>query len=196
MTLFDKAVNFATERHSGQTRKLGRIPYIIHPMEVASIVATMTEDEEILAAAVLHDTVEDTDTTLEEIKENFGERVYLTVMTETEDKREEVPPEDSWHIRKLESLVILSHTKDIAVKMLWLGDKLSNMRAFYREYRRHGDALWQKFHQKDPAEQAWYYRTIAECLAELRDYDAYHEYVMLTEKVFENVKEDRYYEIK
>lgn len=186
MDLFDKALCFATQKHSGQIRKMANTPYILHPVEVASIVGTMTDDKEILAAAILHDTVEDTDTTLEEIRENFGRRVSLLVMTETENKREGSPEAETWEIRKEETLIILEHTKDIGVKMMWLGDKLSNMRSFAREYRQRGDALWQNLNQKDPARQAWYYTKIANCLSELREYDAYREYVSLLKYVFKN----------
>lgn len=187
MTLFDRALCFAIEKHSGQTRKVQNSPYILHPLEVAAIVGTMTSDEPTLCAAVLHDTVEDTDTTLEEIRENFGKRVSLLVMTETENKRAERPAAETWHLRKEETLIMLEHTKDISVKMMWLGDKLSNMRSFYREYLKKGDALWQQFNQKDPAEQAWYYRTIIKAIPELKDTDAYREFVQLTNEVFKNI---------
>lgn len=170
-------------------------PYILHPAEVAAIVATMTDDQETLAAAVLHDTIEDAGVTLEEIRENFGKRVALLVMTETENKREDLPPSETWHIRKEETLIMLEHTKDISVKMMWLGDKLSNIRSFYRIYRRQGNALWQALNQKDPAEQAWYYRTIAACLSELKEYDAYQEYVKLVDTIFDTVEGGQQYEI-
>lgn len=186
MDIFEKAIDFATKKHSGQLRKLANTPYILHPLEVASIVGTMTDDREVLAAAVLHDTVEDTDTTLEEIKENFGNRVCLLVMTETEDKREDKPATDTWELRKEESLIILGNTKDINVKKMWLGDKLSNVRSFAREYRAHGDVLWNAMNQKDPKKQAWYYFTIAEYLSDLKDYDAYIEYVTLIKYIFQN----------
>lgn len=188
MDIFDKALIFATEKHSGQTRKMSAVPYILHPVEVASIVGTMTDDKEILAAAVLHDTVEDTDTTLEEIKEIFGKRVYLLVMTETEEKREGRPAAETWELRKLETLSILENTKDIGVKMMWLGDKLSNIRSFSREYSKIGDKIWENMHQKNPSKQAWYYRTIAEYLTDLKDYPAYKEYVMFVDYVFMNHK--------
>ena len=195
MELLDKAMLFAIERHSGQRRKLQNTPYILHPMEVVSIVGTMTDDQETLAASVLHDTVEDAGVTFDDIEDRFGKRVALLVMTETENKREERPPSETWHIRKEETLIILAHTKDIAVKMMWLGDKLSNMRSFYREYLKKGNDLWLDFNQTDPIEQAWYYRTIAKCLPELQEFDAYKEYVRLTEIVFETVKENKEYEI-
>ncbi len=190
MTLLDQALCFAIEKHSGQIRKAKATPYILHPLEVVAIVGTMTNNQETLAAAVLHDTVEDAGVTLEEIAEKFGKRVALLVMTETENKREDLPPAQTWQLRKEETLIMLEQTKDIAVKMMWLGDKLSNMRSFYRMHCKQGDALWQGFNQKDPAMQAWYYRTIAKCLRDLQEYDAYQEYVNLVNIVFENVEGD------
>lgn len=186
MDIFDRALIFAAEKHSGQTRKMSTVPYILHPVEVASIVGTMTDDKEILAAAVLHDTVEDTDTTLEEIRENFGKRVYLLVMTETEEKREDRPAAETWELRKLETLAILANTNDMGVKMMWLGDKLSNIRSFAREYSKAGDKVWENMNQKNPSKQAWYYRTIAEYLSDLKDYPVYKEYVSLVNYVFAN----------
>lgn len=184
MDIFEKALCYATEKHSGQTRKFSDAPYILHPMEAAAIVGTMTDDRTVLAAAVLHDTVEDTDATLEDIEEKFGRRIALLVMTETEEKREDQPPEETWKLRKEETLIMLRNTKDIYVKMMWLGDKLSNIRSIYREVRRDGDAVWQRLHQTDPAQHEWYYRSIAESLSELKEYDAYKEYTFLVDKIF------------
>lgn len=189
MDLFELAVCFAADKHSGQRRTTGE-PYLLHPLEAAAIVGTMTSDPEVLAAAVLHDTVEDAHVTFEELTRRFGPRVAELVRSETEDKRANRPPDETWKLRKEESLRILASSRDIAVKMIWLGDKLSNARSFYRMYRQVGDRLWQNFHQKDPAVQAWHYRRIAECLSELRDTDAYREYVALIGVIFENVPED------
>ncbi len=86
MGIFEKAVAFAFKAHEGQRRKDGSI-YVLHPLEVAVIVGSMTNDEEILAAAVLHDTVEDTSVTAQDILDNFGERVAELVAHETENKR-------------------------------------------------------------------------------------------------------------
>ena len=83
-TLLDRAIVFAVKAHEGTERRGKGFPYIVHPMEAMEIVASITPDQELLAAAALHDTVEDTDTTIEEIRENFGKRVALLVMTETE----------------------------------------------------------------------------------------------------------------
>ena len=67
-----KAIEFATKAHEGQTRKYTGEPYIVHPLEVADIVKTVEHTEEMLMAAVLHDPVEDTDTTIQDIDREFG----------------------------------------------------------------------------------------------------------------------------
>ena len=189
MELFTEALRFAAEKHDGQRRRMSDVPYVLHPIEVATIVGTMTDDQETLAAALLHDTVEDAGVSLEELEERFGRRVALLVMAETEDKRYNRPPEETWHVRKEETLLILQNTNDLAVKMLWLGDKLANMRSFHRAYLREGNAFWRLFNQKDQAEQAWYYKTIGELLSDLRDYAAYQEYMRLYNVVFSTVGE-------
>lgn len=182
-TLLNKAIVFATSAHEGQLRKGTQIPYILHPLEAAAIVGTMTTDDEIIAAAVLHDVVEDTNTTVEQIKERFGERVAALVASESEDKRENLSAESTWKIRKQETIDHLK-TAPIEVKMITLGDKLSNIRAIHRDYNAIGDELWQRFNQKDKNEHYWYYRSIAECLAILDGYQAYKEYCELVEKTF------------
>lgn len=188
MTLLDRALYFAIEKHSGQIRRKTATPYILHPLEAAAIAGTMTSDESILAAAVLHDTIEDADVDPAEILQNFGPRVTELVLSETEDKHADRPPEETWRLRKEDSLAVLKTTKDPAVKIIWLSDKLSNVRSFYRDYLVRGDALWNNFHQKDPAVQAWYYRTIASYLSDLKEYDAYSEYVRLVGIIFQNIK--------
>lgn len=184
MSLLEEAINFAAAAHNGMYRKGSKTPYILHPMEVAVIAGTMTDSEEVIAAALLHDTVEDTEATLEEIKEKFGDRVAELVESETENKRDDLPPDETWQIRKEESLEILRTTNDLGVKILWLSDKLSNMRSFYRRYEKCGDALWQEFHQKDKEKQFWYYGTIANLLSDLKEFVAWKEYKRLIDIVF------------
>lgn len=175
LTLFEEAICFAVQAHHGQVRKGEKIPYICHPMEVATICATVTADQEILAAAVLHDTVEDTDVSMEEIRDRFGLRVAALVAAETEDKRDDLPYAETWRIRKEESLEILKNAKDEGVKILWLGDKLANIRSIYRAWRINGRTVWNVFNQKDPAQHAWYYRNIAALLSDYRDTKAWQE---------------------
>ena len=184
MELVSEAIAFAVKAHDGMRRKNSESPYILHPMEAAAIVGTMTDDQNLIAAAALHDVVEDAGITIEEIEEKFGARVRELVESETEDKRADLPPSDTWRIRKEESLRVLKNTDDIAVLMVWLGDKLANMRSIYRDWKIEGNAMWQRFNQKNVAEQAWYYRSIIALTERLSYTSAWLEYKTLTELVF------------
>ncbi|MBR2938163.1 MAG: bifunctional (p)ppGpp synthetase/guanosine-3',5'-bis(diphosphate) 3'-pyrophosphohydrolase [Oscillospiraceae bacterium] len=184
MELVSEAVAFAVKAHDGMRRKKSESPYILHPMEAAVIVGTMTDDQNLIAAAALHDVVEDAGITIQEIEERFGRRVRELVESETEDKRADLPPASTWRIRKEESLSVLKNTDDIAVLMVWLGDKLANMRSIYRDFKVEGEAMWQRFNQKDVNEQAWYYRAIVKLTERLSNTSAWLEYKTLTELVF------------
>lgn len=184
MDLIDKAILFATEKHSGTVRKIAGTPYILHPFEAAVIIATMTTDENTIAAGLLHDTVEDCGVSLGEIGERFGKRVQELVESETEDKLPQKPAADTWMQRKEDSLRILKDTNDLDIKILWLGDKLSNIRSLYREFCLHGNEIWQGLNQKDQRMHEWYYRKVAEYMPELKDTFAYREYMELLDKLF------------
>ena len=184
MEIVSEAIIFAVKAHDGMRRKKSESPYILHPMEAAVIVGTMTDDQNLIAAALLHDVVEDADISIEEIEEKFGRRVRELVEFETENKRADLPPESTWRVRKEESLTVLKNTDDIDVMMVWIGDKLANMRSIYRLFKAEGVAMWQQFNQKDANEQAWYYRSIVELTRALSDTSAWIEYKTLTELVF------------
>ena len=182
--LVSEAIVFSTKAHDGMRRRKSDIPYVLHPMEVAVIIGTMTDRQEVIAAGVLHDVVEDAGIAIEEIGEKFGVRVMELVASETENKREEMPPEETWQIRKEESLEKLRTTDDIDVLILWIGDKLSNIRAIYRDFEVEGNAVWNKFHQSDINVQAWYYRSIMKYTERLSDTFAWLEYKKLVEQLF------------
>lgn len=184
MDILDQAIIFATNAHSGSVRKGTPIPYILHPLEAAAIVAAMTDDREVIAAAVLHDAVEDTDATLETIRQQFGQRIAELVGAESENKRTHLPAGSTWKLRKQETLNHLAATQDPAVRMIALGDKLSNMRAIHRDYLSMGDKLWDRFNQKDPAEHYWYYSGVCEALRGLSGFCAWQEYHELIDKTF------------
>jgi len=185
--VISKAMMFAISAHSGQFRKHSRTPAIIHAMEAAVVVSTLTSDPNVIAAALLHDTIEDTDVTIDQVRRMFGDRIAELVVVETEDKHSDISPEESWMMRKQESINELSELNDIEGKMVWLGDKLSNMRSFYRMYVKSGKEMWNSFHQKDEKMHEWYYRSILRELSELKDYEAYKEYKWLTEQIFGQV---------
>lgn len=92
LTLLDRAILFAVKAHAGAVRRDGHTPYILHCTEAAAIAATMTQEQEVLAAAVLHDVVEDTDVTAETLESEFGSRVALLVGAMSENKRPDLPP--------------------------------------------------------------------------------------------------------
>lgn len=184
----NEAISFAAQAHKEQVRKMTGTPYILHPMEVASIICTITNDENVIIAGLLHDTVEDCGVLPETIKSLFGSRVSALVQSESEDKLSDRPPADTWMERKADSLLMLENIKDTDVKILWLADKLSNIRSFYRGVKENGDVIWQSFNQKDPLKHAWYYERIAECVSELSDTAAYEEYVMLVDRIFSRYK--------
>jgi (p)ppGpp synthase/HD superfamily hydrolase len=148
----------------------------------------MTDDPEIIAAAVLHDTIEDTKTTYEDILGMFGKRVAELVNTESENKRSDMPPADTWKTRKQETIDALAGEKDPAVKMICLSDKLSNIRQLYRDRKKVGDKVWDRFNQHDPKEHEWYYRSIVELLSDFKDTAAYSEFSDLVNRVFDGIE--------
>ena len=182
-TLLDRAIVFAVRAHAGTERRGKGFPYIVHPMEAVEIVATMTNDQELLAAAVLHDTVEDTDVTIEQIQAEFGDRVASFVVAESDEPHQRPDSVENWHARKQAAIDRLARASHDA-KMVALGDKLSNMRAIARDYAQQGDALWNLFHTKDRKEHEWHYRGLADSLRELHDTFAYQEFERLINQVF------------
>lgn len=182
-TIVDKAIIYAVKAHSNTERRGKGFPYIIHPMEAMAIVATITTDSELLAAAALHDVVEDTDHTVEDIRAEFGDRIASLVASESDIEIAGMCEEDSWHARKQAAISRLAAASRDA-KIVAMGDKLSNMRIIARDYDEIGDRLWQRFHTTDPKEHEWHYRGLAGSLSELEGTAAYREFTELIDKVF------------
>ncbi len=179
----DRAIVFAVRAHHNSERRGKGFPYIVHPLEAVEIVATITPDQELLAAAALHDTVEDTDVTVDQLRQEFGDRIAILVHAESDQQMEGIPEEESWHARKQAAIDRLAAATHDA-KIVAMGDKLSNMRAIYRDYITQGDELWKIFHVKDKASHEWHYRGLAKSLSELSDTFAYQEFISLIDKVF------------
>ena len=129
------------------------------------IEADGTETEAI--AALLHDTAEDQggEATLAEIREKFGDEV-ANIVAECSDTV--VTPKPPWRERKQNYVDHLSEASDSAV-LVSLADKLHNAHAILRDFRAHGDELWQRFNVKDPANHLWYYRRCSRCTPERID---------------------------
>lgn len=173
-----QAIIFATNAHNGQFRKATNTPYIVHPLEALVIASQISKDEEILCAAVLHDTIEDCEgITKEVIASQFSEHVAELVSRESENK------ELSWKERKQTTINNLEHST-FEEQVLVLADKLSNIRSIERDYKVLGETLWQRFNEKHKETIGWYYRSIGEKLTQLVQFDEYKEYSELVKKVF------------
>lgn len=188
MTLLTEAVIFAAQAHDGALRKGTDIPYLVHPMEAAAIAASLTGDEELLAAAVLHDVIEDCGVSEGELRVRFGARVAHLVFAESQIPQGD--PKESWEARKREAIERL-RSASREEKLVALCDKLSNMRAIGRDYDKDGEAIFFKFHQHDKRRHAWYYRS---CLALLEDEwgktEAWRELSDLVSHVFPETAEE------
>ena len=177
--MIQRAIAFATKAHDGQLRKGTMRPYILHPLEVGVIVARMTEDEEVISAAILHDTIEDCEgVTAQMIEQMFSKRVAELVQKESEDKSK------TWMERKGATIQHLK-VAEREVQMIGLADKLSNMRDIHRDYPVFGENLWMRFRMQSKAAMGWYYKSIRDVLkSSFQGTAAYEEYCALVEEHF------------
>ena len=183
-SFLDKAICFAVKAHSGVERRGKAFPYIVHPMEAVAIVATITNDQELLAAAALHDVVEDTEYTVEDIRKEFGDRVGKLVASESDLLIEGKSESESWKERKQYAIDRLAKL-DRDGKIVAIGDKLSNARAMLQDYKTLGEELWNKFHVTDPKLHKWHYEGLRNSLSELKGTFAFDEFDFIVNRLFE-----------
>lgn len=158
MDVVEKALQVASISHEGQYRKNTSIPYITHPVAVGMMLLKKGYSEEIIAAGILHDTVEDTSLTLEEIKREFGTKIAEIVEGSSE-------PDKSlaWIDRKEHTIEFLK-TASQDIRAVVCADKLHNIRSIIRDYELVGEEVWERFNAgKD--QQKWYYTNVVESLA-------------------------------
>lgn len=152
--IFD-AVELAARAHRGQFRKTARVPYLAHPLAVAERLVGWGCDEPVVIAGILHDTVEDTSVTLDEIARAFGPEVAALVETVTEP--DEALP---WEARKEHVIAALRAGPGGAVAVA-CADKLDNLRTLRAALEVEGEAaLWARFRRGRDA-QRWYHESIA-----------------------------------
>ena len=154
----EEAIEVAAEAHHGQYRKGTRTPYITHPYAVGLILMEAGCTEVVIIAGILHDTVEDTDLTLDFIRERFGDAVATIVDGCSENKTLR------WRARKTERIEAL-RTASPEVCTVTCADKLHNLRTIISEYDDIGDSVWDRFHG-GVEDQAWYYRSILSAIAD------------------------------
>lgn len=188
MNKIESAISFALEAHSGSCRKDTSTPYILHPLEAAAIASSITNDEDVIAAAVLHDVIEDTQYGKDDIRARFGDRVLRLVLSATENKRSELPPEETWKIRKRETLDRIEDAEDDELIVLF-SDKLANLRSIWSDYLTIWEDLWKRFAEPDPRKQLWYYGGIYSACSRLGSYPAYAEYGRKLREISGHVEE-------
>ena len=158
MDMVEKAIVFAAKAHDHQKRKGTDIPYITHPIAVGMLLQKEKCSEEVIVAGILHDTLEDTETTFEELKEMFGLRVANLVQAASE-KDKSLP----WEVRKQQTIDGL---KDATLEELQVivADKYHNLKSIQYDFELLGDLIWQRFN-RGKRDQHWYYASIVKALS-------------------------------
>ena len=149
-----RALEKAAALHDGQYRKNSKVPYIVHPVAVMLLTSKYSEDEAVLAVALLHDTIEDTAYTPKELERDFGERVKNFVLDITEDKS--LP----WRERKERYLEHLRKEAPMESVLISCSDKLHNMRDILEQFgsgeEKGNEKLWKAF-EGDVEGYLWYW---------------------------------------
>lgn len=157
LNTIEKAFQFALTKHVGQYRKGTDIPYITHPFAVSMILKHHQYSDDVVAAGLLHDTLEDTETTEEELRDLFGENVHGLVQAASEKDKTL-----SWEERKRHTIneLALKSTDQLAVI---IADKLHNLRSIQEDINTIGEAVWDRFN-RGKRQQSWYYMSIVNAL--------------------------------
>jgi len=148
-----KAIEFAAKAHAGQYRKGTRVPYLVHPLNVAKILIDSGCSDVVAVAGILHDTVEDTPITLDEIRKHFGQAVAELVAGASEPDKS-----DTWENRKKHTIEYLK-TASPEVLLVSIADKLDNIRGINEGYAEIGESYWARFN-RPRLHQQWYYQSL------------------------------------
>lgn len=177
---FARAVAFCAYAHDGQNREGTALPYALHPMETAAIASTMTNDPDVLTAAVLHASAQ-CGVSSEELRLRFGRRAAQLAFSMADDSDEDAS--GTWQKRRLRAVnrLLVAPREEL---ILTLADCLSHLRALERDLRLLGPLLWQRSGQPNPSMHCWYYSSIGEALRPIADFDAYREYMALVRSIF------------
>jgi len=168
--LIQKAILTAIKAHEGEVRKGdGKTPYILHPLEVGIELSHYTTNEELIAAAILHDTVEDGDYDSNQLTQDFGESVSALVGLLTEDKKIA-----SWAERKQEKINRLRTNQTAYI--IKVVDIYANMRDLASAIRQAGEIVWQKFNASRQ-EEINYFRLVLEDSKSFLPSDLLEKYV-------------------
>lgn len=154
--LIQMAKEIAAKAHQGQCRKISNNPYYGHLENVAELLNKANFSDEVVAAGYLHDIIEDTNITANQLKDLFGEYIVKLVNAVSEDKSL------SWEERKAETIAKLKRA-EFEVKAIIAADKLDNTNDMLAFYKIHGENIWE-FFNRGYEQQAWYYRNLIDSL--------------------------------
>ncbi|SOC11164.1 HD domain-containing protein [Ureibacillus xyleni] len=157
MKIIEKAINFAAKAHDGQMRKSTNVPYITHPFAVGMLLQQLNCSEEVIAAGILHDTIEDTEATYEQLVQEFGEKIANFVQAASEHDKS-LP----WEERKQHTIHSLASASLEEIQII-IADKLHNLRSIREELESQGDVVWSRFN-RGKAQQHWYYSSIVKAV--------------------------------
>jgi (p)ppGpp synthase/HD superfamily hydrolase len=175
--MIDRALEFVVKKHAGQCRKGTSHPYVVHLVEVMMLLQRENYEREVVVAGILHDTLEDTDTTYQELVEHFGQTVADLVLYCTEDKTK------SWKERKTKTIQDMFDQVDLKGNLIVLADKTANLRDSCREYQKFGYNRWDKFTEGYDA-QKWYHESLFETSSFYRETKLHDEYEDLIDIIF------------
>ncbi len=178
----DKAIRFAARAHKDQVRKGSGVPYISHPFAVGMILIQHQFPETWVIAGILHDTIEDTEVTLDDIRREFGDEVADIVEGCSEPEHHT----QSWEKRKQHTVDYIQNAP-LAVKVVTCADKIHNLQSILMDRKILGDQIWQRF-KRDRKKQEWYYRQVASGLVKhlkpQEKHPIFDELVQLVDRVF------------
>jgi (p)ppGpp synthase/HD superfamily hydrolase len=179
MDLVEKALQVAAKAHDHQYRKKSTIPYITHPVGVGMILMKAGYDEELIAAGILHDTVEDTPLTLEDIEGIFGLKIAKIV--EGCSEPDKTMP---WEDRKNHTIEYLK-TAPLEIRVVVCADKLHNIRSINDDYENIGEEVWTKF-KRGKDQQKWYYTNVLASLGLQSSFDLLGELKTEMNRLFQD----------
>lgn len=203
--MLSNILDFAIKAHAGQIRKGTEIPYIVHPVETAIILAQNNASNEAICAGILHDVLEDTAGQEDEIRKRLdkvglsSEKVLQIVYGTSEPSKllgkQSGAEEESWKERKVHTIKHLdglgNDELSVDIKLVACADKLSNIRAMvndYEQYERDGKAgseLFERFNAPS-SDQQWYYESLVIALKDLAELPMYRELATLVLKLFKS----------
>ncbi|WP_144510442.1 HD domain-containing protein [Bacillus sp. FJAT-22090] len=158
MSIIEKAINFAAKAHDGQNRKSTNIPYISHPFAVGMILQQSKCSDEVIAAGILHDTLEDTYVTADELSKQFGDKIAKLVEAASEPDKS-LP----WKERKRHTINVLSDATTEEIQVI-IADKLHNLRSIRADIELQGEIVWSRFN-RGKRDQHWYYSSVVKALS-------------------------------